>query len=68
MRLGLAFAQRLQGLPGAQMTMLGPLGAALPGGGGGGRPTFAQGSGKDAAKLDDALARARALVESALKA
>ena len=42
--------------------------AGVMGGGGGGRPTFAQGSGKDAAKLDDALARARALVEAALKA
>ncbi len=31
----------------------------IAGGGGGGRPNHAQGSGKDASKIDDALARAR---------
>ncbi len=41
--------------------------AGVMGGGGGGRPTFAQGSGKDPARLDDALARARALIGAALE-
>lgn len=36
--------------------------AALAGGGGGGRPDFAQAGGKDAAKIPDALAKARELI------
>jgi alanyl-tRNA synthetase len=35
------------------------------GGKGGGRPDNARGGGKDVAKLDDALARARELIKSA---
>ena len=42
--------------------------AGVVGGGGGGRPTFAQGSGKDASKLGDALARANAIITGALGA
>jgi alanyl-tRNA synthetase len=40
--------------------------ARLMGGGGGGRATMAQAGGKDAAKLDDALAAARKAIESKL--
>ena len=40
--------------------------AQVVGGGGGGRPTMAQAGGKDPEKLGDALAAARAAVESAL--
>jgi len=42
--------------------------AGIVGGGGGGRPTFAQGSGKDSAKLADALTRADELISRALGA
>jgi alanyl-tRNA synthetase len=38
--------------------------ATLTGGGGGGRPDMAQAGGKDASKLDDALAACRAMAES----
>lgn len=41
--------------------------AKVAGGGGGGRPDFAQAGGKDATKLVDALAKARELVEKADK-
>ena len=41
--------------------------AKVVGGGGGGRPTLAQAGGKDAGKLDEALASAAGLVEAALK-
>ncbi len=41
-------------------------GAALVGGGGGGRDDMAQAGGKDAAKLDEALAAARGAIEGAL--
>jgi alanyl-tRNA synthetase len=41
--------------------------ARIVGGGGGGRPTLAQAGGKDASRLDEALASAPALIESALK-
>ncbi|NPV66853.1 MAG: alanine--tRNA ligase [Anaerolineae bacterium] len=41
--------------------------AAIVGGSGGGRPTLAQAGGKDAAKLDQALARLSDLVEQALR-
>ena len=37
--------------------------AKVAGGGGGGRPDFAQAGGKDAGKLDEALAKARELIE-----
>ena len=40
--------------------------AGIVGGGGGGRPTFAQGSGKDSRKLADALARANEIISRAL--
>ncbi len=40
--------------------------AAIVGGSGGGRPNLAQAGGKDAHKIDDALARARQLVADAL--
>jgi alanyl-tRNA synthetase len=40
--------------------------AQVVGGGGGGRPTMAQAGGKDPSKLGEALATARAAVESAL--
>ncbi len=40
--------------------------AAMVGGGGGGRPTMAQAGGKDPAKLDEALARAEALIHEGL--
>jgi alanyl-tRNA synthetase len=39
--------------------------APIVGGKGGGRPDNARGGGKDVAKLDDALARARDLIKSA---
>jgi alanyl-tRNA synthetase len=41
--------------------------ASVVGGGGGGRPTMAQAGGKDASKLDDALAGVPDLVRGALK-
>lgn len=41
--------------------------AKVVGGGGGGRPTMAQAGGKDPAKLGEALAAARALVDKQLK-
>jgi alanyl-tRNA synthetase len=41
--------------------------ARLMGGGGGGRDTMAQAGGKDAAKLDDALAAAQKAIETQLK-
>jgi alanyl-tRNA synthetase len=41
--------------------------APIVGGGGGGRPTMARAGGKDPAKLDDALARARELIAAALQ-
>jgi alanyl-tRNA synthetase len=41
--------------------------APIVGGGGGGRPDFAEAGGKDPSKIDDLLSRARALVEDALK-
>ncbi len=40
--------------------------APIVGGGGGGRPDFAEAGGKDAAKIDELLAKARELVGSAL--
>jgi alanyl-tRNA synthetase len=40
--------------------------AQVVGGGGGGRDTIAQAGGKDAAKLPDALATAKAAIERAL--
>ena len=40
--------------------------AQVVGGGGGGRDTMAQAGGRDPEKLDDALAAARAHIESAL--
>ena len=40
--------------------------APIVGGGGGGRPDFAEAGGKDASKIDEMLARARQLVESAI--
>ncbi|MCS7060026.1 MAG: alanine--tRNA ligase [Anaerolineae bacterium] len=40
--------------------------ARIVGGGGGGRPTLAQAGGKDADKLDEALAAAKPLIEHAL--
>jgi alanyl-tRNA synthetase len=40
--------------------------AEVAGGGGGGRDTMAQAGGRDPEKLDDALAAARAHIESAL--
>jgi alanyl-tRNA synthetase len=41
--------------------------APIVGGGGGGRPDFAEAGGKDAAKIDDLLAKARELVGAALQ-
>ena len=41
--------------------------APIVGGGGGGRPDLAQAGGKDASRLDEALAEARALLQQALK-
>lgn len=41
--------------------------SAMIGGSGGGRPNMGQGGGKDAAKLDEALHRAEAIVRSQLK-
>ncbi|MCL6628798.1 MAG: hypothetical protein K6U00_04260, partial [Armatimonadetes bacterium] len=41
--------------------------AKVTGGGGGGRPDFAQAGGKDVNKLDEALAKARELVEQQAK-
>ena len=40
--------------------------AALVGGGGGGRPNIAQAGGRDASRLDDALAAAREAIERKL--
>jgi alanyl-tRNA synthetase len=40
--------------------------APIVGGGGGGRPDFAEAGGKDASKIDELLARAPAVVESAI--
>jgi alanyl-tRNA synthetase len=40
--------------------------ASVVGGGGGGRPDFAQAGGKDASKIDAALARFYELVEAAV--
>ena len=40
--------------------------ATLTGGGGGGRPQMAQGSGKDASKIDEALAKAREVAAAVL--
>jgi alanyl-tRNA synthetase len=40
--------------------------APIVGGGGGGRPDFAEAGGKDASKIDELLSRARQLVESAI--
>jgi alanyl-tRNA synthetase len=40
--------------------------APIVGGGGGGRPDFAQAGGKDPSKTDDALARVRELVKAAI--
>ena len=42
--------------------------AKVAGGGGGGRPDFAQAGGRDAGKLDEALAKANELVEQQAKA
>jgi alanyl-tRNA synthetase len=42
--------------------------APIVGGGGGGRPTMARAGGKQPEKLDDALARARELLTTALEA
>lgn len=42
--------------------------AAVTGGGGGGKPTMAQAGGRDVAKLDDALAEARLVIERQLSA
>ena len=42
--------------------------AQVVGGGGGGRPTMAQAGGKDAAKLDEALAQVAHWVEQDVKA
>jgi alanyl-tRNA synthetase len=44
------------------------LAAEVVGGGGGGRDTLAQAGGRDASKLDEALAAAREAIESALRA
>jgi alanyl-tRNA synthetase len=41
--------------------------APIVGGGGGGRPDFAEAGGKDASKIDDLLVKARALVAEALQ-
>ena len=42
--------------------------APIVGGGGGGRPQMAQAGGKDPAKLDEALAKARKLIKEKLAA
>ncbi|MEZ6195290.1 MAG: alanine--tRNA ligase-related protein [Planctomycetota bacterium] len=42
------------------------LAAGILGGGGGGRPDFAQAGGKDATKIEEALASSRAAIEAAL--
>jgi alanyl-tRNA synthetase len=42
--------------------------AMVTGGGGGGKPTMAQAGGKDVAKLDEALAEARRVIEQQLSA
>ena len=39
--------------------------APIVGGGGGGRPDFAEAGGKDPAGIDDLLTKARALIEAA---
>ena len=41
--------------------------APIVGGGGGGRPDFAEAGGKDASKIDELLARAKELVSAALE-
>ena len=41
--------------------------APIIGGGGGGRPDFAEAGGKDPSKIDDMLARAREIVTAALQ-
>ena len=41
--------------------------APIVGGGGGGRPDFAEAGGKDASQIDAMLTRARELVEQALR-
>ena len=41
--------------------------APIVGGGGGGRPNMAQAGGKDAAKIDEAIAAASAAVEAQIK-
>ena len=40
--------------------------AKVVGGGGGGKPTLAQAGGKDAGRINEALAQVRPLLESAL--
>jgi len=40
--------------------------APIVGGGGGGRPDFAEAGGKDASKIDELLAKAKDLVAAAL--
>jgi alanyl-tRNA synthetase len=40
--------------------------APIVGGGGGGRPDFAEAGGRDASKIDELLAKARELVTAAL--
>lgn len=41
--------------------------ASVVGGGGGGRPNMAQAGGKDAAKIDDAVAKAYEVAEEQIK-
>jgi len=40
--------------------------APIVGGGGGGRPDFAEAGGKDASKIDELISRAKELVTAAL--